>query len=534
LVEEVRNWAVSSYRSYFIISVPPLLLVTQWLSTIESSLWSAVRRRVGIDPRALVAFRIGLAGVFLFDLSLRIRHLGAFYTDRGVLPRTVLLADYVQPYSVHALTGIVYGQAALFAAAGGCALGLLVGYRTRWAAVGAWLLTYSLHTRNPMILNSGDTLLLLLLLWAMFLPLDRWTRVDDPSSAVVWPTVVTPATAAVLLQVWLVYGINAIHKLRGSAWLAGDAVEVILQLGQFTVLLGPAASEVSGLLSVATYVWLGLLVASPLLLLSAGRLRTLIATLLIGGHLGMILTMQLGVFPLVSIVGLLLFYPSVVWDRIGAWTAPIRRLIPTEIRLARPEWAMGIGRCSSLTQGWLSAGSRLGVTLSRWGGIRWVRVLPVVLLVGVILSAGSAVGGGEPPDPAAAAIETVGIDQSWRMFAPEPLSTEVWYVAPGVLTNGSTVDVYGDDEVDYARPARVDRTYPSARWRKYLENVRTVDNEAHRSYFADYLCGRWNRTHATDVRQVAVYAVTQEVRGDGGSPSKELLTIHDCGGGLLQ
>jgi len=494
--------------------------VTHWLSQVSSRLWSAARRRVGIDLRALVAFRIGLAGVLLLDLALRVRSLGAFYTDNGVLPRAALLADYVQPYSVHLLTGSARGQALLFVVHGGCALALLVGYRNRLAAVGAWLLTYSLHARNPMILNSGDTLLGLLLLWAMFLPLDRRQITDELSSLEGQSWVVTPATAAVLVQVWLVYGLNSVHKLRGSAWLAGDAVEQVFGLGQFTVLLGPTVSELSGLLSVATYLWLGLLVASPLLLLSAGWIRAIVATLLIGGHLGMLLTMQLGVFPLVSITGLVLFYPPFVWDRLSDWLVPPWQSSRRDGRLdwlSQPEsLILGGGLTPFPLRGWLPTESRAAAAFRGWAQITWVRVLPVVLLVGMLLSAGYAATENSTPEPAAEIIGTVGIDQSWRMFAPNPLSTEVWYVAPGVVTNGSTVDVYhaGTDGprggvVEYARPARVDTTYGSARWRKYLENVRTVDNENHRSYYADYLCGRWNRTQATDVRQVAVYGVRQ-------------------------
>ena len=83
--------------------------------------------------------------------------------------------------------------------------------------------------------------------------------------------------------------------------------------------------------------------------------------------------------------------------------------------------------------------------------------------------------------------------------------------------------------MNYSRPTRVDLTYRTARWRKYLNNIRTVDNENHQSYYADYLCERWNRSHATGVLQIAVYTVKQPARqAMSGPPTKRLLTIDDC------
>jgi hypothetical protein len=313
----------------------------------------------------------------------------------------------------------------------------------------------------------------------------------------------------------------------------------VFGLGQFTVLLGPAVAEMPGVLSLIHYLWLGLLVASPLLLLSAGWVRTILTTGLIGGHLSMLLTMQLGVFPLVSITGLLLFYPPFVWDWITARTVQSRlsRWLPVSMPAREnQEWIQtDLGWRRSELLEWLSVSPGKYQTACTYGRLIWLRVVPVVLLLGVVLSVGQSVGVVAAPAPADTVIDTVGIDQSWQMFAPNPLSTEVWYVTPGVLTNGSTVDIYRGGTVNFSRPTRVDRTYRTARWRKYLGNVRTVDNEHHRSYYADYLCDRWNRSHATGVRQVAVYAVKQPARhASPETSSKELVTIDKCYQGLLQ
>lgn len=62
-------------------------------------------------------------------------------------------------------------QGGLFALAAACAVALLVGWRTRLAALGCWLLLSSLQVRQPLIYIGGDSILRLLLFWGLFLPL---------------------------------------------------------------------------------------------------------------------------------------------------------------------------------------------------------------------------------------------------------------------------------------------------------------------------------------------------------------------------
>jgi hypothetical protein len=88
------------------------------------------------------------------------------------------------------------------------------------------------------------------------------------------------------------------------------------------------------------------------------------------------------------------------------------------------------------------------------------------------------------------------------------------YSAPGHLENGTEVDTLHESDVifepgttadeSFKRPGNIEGTYRSARYRKYLMNVQFTDNENHRSYFANYLCERWNRQHETTVESVKV------------------------------
>ena len=65
---------------------------------------ASVSRLFGIDYRALKAFRAGLAVLVLGDLCARSVDMEAFYTDAGVLPRSLLRIPEFR-FSFHAMVG---------------------------------------------------------------------------------------------------------------------------------------------------------------------------------------------------------------------------------------------------------------------------------------------------------------------------------------------------------------------------------------------------------------------------------------------
>jgi hypothetical protein len=160
-----------------------------------------------------------------------------------------------------------------------------------------------------------------------------------------------------------------------------------------------------------------------------------------------------------------------------------------------------------------------------------------VFLVLMVLSSAQAVGYAETPDPAEDVLEAVEMDQHWRMFAPDPAYTTRWFAMPATLEDGSTWDVFHDAPVTLDRPVRAETTYPTSRWRKYLSNVYTANNENHRSYLANYLCDDWNRTHETAVESVTIYQMyerTDPINGTIEAENEVKLIEYDCSGELVQ
>lgn len=277
----------------------------------------------GLDLRSLAVFRIGLALIIITDLIIRVGDLTAHYTDDGVLPRGVLSQQILKPWywSVHALSGQPIVQAILFSLAGLIALALLVGYRTRLATIATWALVVSLHNRNPALIFAGDDVLRALLFWAMFLPLGACYSIDSAlnTSAQKLPKrILSAATLALTLQQCWIYMFSAAFKAKSSVWWPdGSAVYYALSYDQYVAHLGQFLLNFGPFLVFSTFVTFVLEWVGPLFLFVPFRTTffrccTIITFILL--HIGFGLTLNLGIFPFLSVFSWLAFIPSDVWD----------------------------------------------------------------------------------------------------------------------------------------------------------------------------------------------------------------------------
>ncbi len=88
------------------------------------------------------------------------------------------------------------------------------------------------------------------------------------------------------------------------------------------------------------------------------------------------------------------------------------------------------------------------------------------------------------------------LDQQFNMFAPTPLIEDGWYVMPGKLRNGGTIDVFsGHSPVSYEKPQWIAYTYKDQRWQKYMMNLWSSDLADFRQGYGRYICRTWNADH---------------------------------------
>ncbi len=292
--------------------------------------FGALKTVFSLDLRSIALFRVLLSILLLWDLALRVQSLSAFYTDSGVLPRELWL-QLANPlhWSLHAASGEPLWQALLFFLAAIFAVGLLVGYQTRFMIIASFCLLASLINRNPLILQGGDQLLAVMCFWAMFLPLNaRWSidaalqpeRKNQPNAprfrAGEPQLYFSMATIAVILQVLYLYVFTALLK-TGDAWTVRfDAAFYAVSLDQLATPIGIWARAFPGVLTVATVYVLAVEFIAPFLVLVPFRwpsFRLIGLALLASLHVGFLLMMHIGLFPLIDFMALSLLLPSAVW-----------------------------------------------------------------------------------------------------------------------------------------------------------------------------------------------------------------------------
>lgn len=275
----------------------------------------------GVDLRTLALFRVLLGVYLLADLAGRARDLTAHYTDFGVLPRDVANA-LLSPgaLSVHFLSGSAGFTAALFIIAALFALLLIIGWRTRIVTIICWALLLSLQNRNVMVLSGEDNLALLLLFWAMFLPLGARFSVDAALDTNPKPrpnAYLSVATFALLIQGMSMYLFSALLK-SDPMWVPdGLAVYYALNLNYFVTPFALWFRQFEGIMQALTYYVWALELIGPILIFLPFFHRTLRTTMMacfITMHIGFWFCLEINLFPFISIVMNLTFMPGWMWD----------------------------------------------------------------------------------------------------------------------------------------------------------------------------------------------------------------------------
>jgi hypothetical protein len=481
--------------------------------------WARIAHRTravfAADTRSLAVARMGVGVTLLVDLAWRATDLGAFYSDDGILPRAALLERFARDWSLHVWSGSATAAAILFSVHALAALALVAGLRTRLATIACWLLTASLHARNPVLLQGGDALLVLLLFWGMLTPWGlRWS-VDAALDGARPPArVLCAGTVGLSLQMPLVYLAAALEK-RGPEWRSSlGAVYYALNddslASRFGTLLGSAPT---GLLALLTALTVVVEVAIAVLLLAP--VRTRVARLLAIGlgaalQAGFACCFHIGLFPLVSTVALLPFVPGSVWRRVEGWGGFERLRAVAAAGSAR--LGRFVSRASPRPRLWpLEAAGVLAIALVLWSNAAALAAAPM-------------------PRTVRRLVATLHLTQGWKMFA-KPHRVHRWYVAVATGRDGRRVDLLRGAPLRWDKPENVAESFRSYRWRKYLDNVREDDMTVQHSALARYLCRAWNRAHdpSERVRTVRLYYLTEPIGRPDLARRRSLVFEEPCG-----
>ena len=366
--------------------------------------WS--RAAFSLDVRGLAAFRIGLGLILVADCLLRFRTFSLMFAADGIFPPDVLRSfqGTSAKWSLALLSDATWWGGVVLAAEGLAGAWLATGFRSREASVMAWLAAVSVMRRTEPANNAGDSLLICLLFWSMFLPLGAAWSLSTRDRTRPASAVLSVASAALVLQVAAVYFGAGLAKCNAT-WFSGEAVSYALSIHDHGNSLGMLLSRIDWLSRAITWLILCIELLGPLVLIvvPTATARATVAAAFILFHVAVWATMWVGLFAPVGIVAWLPMVPAAAWNAV---TRPRKE-------------------CSTLS---------LGVTPS-------IACAAALVLAFISFIHGKGCLGSSPlPPPLRQMILAAGLEQEWPMFGTIPRQ-EQWVYGEATLEDGRVVDL---------------------------------------------------------------------------------------------
>ena len=460
-------------------------------------------RVFGLDLRSLAVMRIGLASVILADLAIRASDFSAMYVDDGIASVEFVRGTFHLPvWSLHLLNGGAGYQAALFAVAALLTVALLVGYHTRVATIGCWIMVASIQLRMPPVTNAGDTMLRVFQFWSMFLPLGAvWSldarRRGPPALPLRF---VSMGTVAFVVQLAIVYWFAGWAKWN-DAWLQEDALGNIFKFGFYGLPLGAALADNPEVTRYASRLTVWFELFGPLLLFVPWQVARCRAIAIIGFvllHLGIAVTMTVGLFSYVAVAVWMAMLPTEFWNF---------------VRMREPLLAPTVAPSSTSNSRRIAAGLCL-----------------VSLVIAVYWNVANEISR-RPANIYDAAMryaaQLTTLRQSWGVFGRPPRQ-DSWFVYQARLKNGEQVDLLsGESEILANKPPLASRQFTNHRWRKLHNRLRSESVAAYRQPLAEYMVRRWNAAHAPaeQILRLDFYLYSQafDRAGNGGEHARKTL-----------
>jgi hypothetical protein len=463
-----------------------------------------------LDVRALSLMRIGVCLILLVDLIIRSTSIIAFFTDEGFLPVEVLKNYSFNPYhfSLHIISGELWWQILLFILNIICVIMLMIGYRTRMMTLICWVFLVSLQNRNPLILQSGDDLLRLLLLWGMFLPWGE--RYSIKKQSYISNQYFSIANIGYMLLACSVYFFSALLKTSPEWIYEGTAIYYALSLDQIRLPLGTVLYQFPWLMKALTHlVWYIELIA-PLLIITPfvpSKIRVIGILSIVLLFMGIASTLFIGLFYIIGIVSLIGMLPGRFIDGFE------KRFYKNKVEYVFNTEQQNTGEHVTLKKLVINNFLVLIIVYCLILNLSNVKKFPFILEDKVLIFG-----------------NILRLEQSWGMFAPGILKEDGYYVYSGKTMQEEWIDIKHDGEaVSYLKPKSVIAEYENDRWRKLAENVASKNLNYMRPHLCSYLLRKWNKENpAKPIKELIIFYMKETSLPNYQTKPIEKLALCNC------
>lgn len=451
--------------------------------------------------------RIAIAIIMMADLIIRASDLTAHYTDDGMW-RTELIKTFGYStgyWSLHATSGNCWWIVFLFTIHFVFAFFLLVGFKTKFSTLVVWLLLISLHNRNLFVLQSGDDLLRLLLFWGLFLPWANCYSIDCKKCFAPKKQSVI-ANLGYLLLIASVYFFTVNLKTSTEWHSEGSAIYYALSLDQMRLpIMGNWLFQYPALMRVLTwFVFYAELIIPFLILVPAkkGYMRIIAFCLILILHIGIGLTLYVGLFYVINIAVAIALVPKFVLDKLQTKFKSYYKIVfPKTIPLERGQGE--VIKNKLFYNGFLYKSKRIVTSY----------FATLIICLCLILNLSSMKWFSyELRSEFYYPINILRLNQYWGMFSPSVLKKDGWFVYYGIDSVGRQWDLYqNEDYVNFEKPKHIVSMYKTDRWRKLAENMQSDNYTFLRPLYGKYILKTWNKNHPNKkMSTLNLYYMTKE------------------------
>ena len=454
--------------------------------------------------------RIAIALIVIADLIIRASDLTAHYTDDGMWPTALIKTfGYSKGYwSLHALSGNYWWVVSLFVIHFVFAFFLLVGFKTKLSTLLVWLLLISLHNRNLFVLQSGDDLLRLLLFWGLFLPWANCYSVDSKKNYIPQKQSII-ANLGYLLLIASVYFFTINLKTSAEWRSEGSAIYYALSLEQMRLpIIGDWLYQYPALMRVLTwFVFYAELVIPFLILIPSknGYLRFVAFLLVLILHLGIGLTLYVGLFYVINIAITIAFVPKFVFDKLQNKL----KFFKVRYRTIYTNKVSRFEKSKRIVTNYFATLIICLCLILNLSSMKWFNY--------------------QLRNEFYYPINTLRLNQYWGMFSPSVLKKDGWFIYYCIDSVGRQWDLYrNQDYVDFNKPKHIVSMYKSDRWRKLAENMQSDNYTFLRPLYGNYILRHWNKIHPNKkMATLNLYYMTKENLPNYKSttPIKNLYTV---------
>jgi hypothetical protein len=498
------------------------------------------RSMMTTDLRSLALFRVSIGFVVLIDVLDRMIDAQKYYTDFGLFPRdmAVKYGDFQRFAVLQMMNGQLWFQYLLIAIHIVFIIFFIVGYRTRLSTIVVWFMSLSLQSRDVEVGYCVDVVMRMGLLWGAFLPLgDRFSidRALNPNAPQGSNRHSGPAILGLFTLITSIYLFTAILKGQNASWIDGYGPYYALSMDEYVMPLGRLLTKNWTVLKLSNYATLVMEAVGWLPLFFPWRkeiLRFPLFFIFLAFHIGMGLSLNVTLFQLAAIATWTCVLPE------AFWTFAERNWAKRGHDFITGFFSRNVETLKNLQKKYHFSLGQVSVPIRHpraWNSLAVV-ILGVCIYWNLRVSYPTIFPFLAPVENVALAF---GIDQRWDMFA-SPADDSGWFVIPGVLHDGSKVDLFKNGaDVDWTKPENIYKQFRDERLRKTMLRIAGFDSDHLRMAYGAYLCRWWNENHESNDRKLEAFKIVflqQMILREGGLAPPKVLMLwqHECNKGLLE